>query len=238
MNKIEFEIDGINYIMPEYISIENYSKIFRIKGTFSDQYFGCKLLNILTECPLELLLQGNYQQIQQLILYTIQLFPKPDEKFVDRFMFEGVEYGFLPVWREFSFGEWVDIDTLRSGKDVLDKMHILTAIYYRPIISENSKTKKYKIEKYESDSMLERAEIFKRLDSKIFFGTTVFFYKFIEKLQKPIQTYSTWRQIKWMWKYRKLIKIVSKNKQTDGSEFSIELVSAILRSTIRASEKV
>ena len=236
MSKITFEIENIGYELPDYISIENYTKIFKLKDTFSDEYFSCKLLNILSGCPIEVLLQSNYQQIQQLSSYAMSIFPKENEKFIDRFIFEGVEYGFLPSWKEFSFAEWIDIDTLRNGKDILDNIHILTAIYYRPIISENKKTKKYKIEKYESDSMLERAEIFKQLDSKIFFGTTVFFYKFLEKYNNPIQTSSIWTQMIWIWKNRKMINLVLKN-DGDGLPSSTELVTMILQNTSKSLKK-
>lgn len=120
-------------------------------------------------------MEANYNQIEMLSRYVMNLFPQK-EKFVDRFEFDGIKYGFIDTWRKMSFGEFVDLDTLMSKKDndLLDNIHIITAILYRPIIEEDKKGN-YKIEKYDPDTMEERAELFKKLDIKYFIGAQVFF---------------------------------------------------------------
>jgi hypothetical protein len=236
--KITFELKNIEYTLPEYISIENYTKLMKIKDTFSDQFFATKLINILTGSPLEELLSASYNEIEYLANYCSLLFPQ-DTKFYDRFEFKGINYGFIPDWKTFSFAEYVDLDTLMSKKptEILDFVHNITAIMFRPIISEESEHK-FKIEKYNSDSMLVRAEIFKEIDIKYFIGGQFFFTIFIKKLSDPIPESSIplRTKIKMIWKNRKLIRLALKN-DGDGSSSSIELAQEILRSTMKSSKK-
>ena len=238
--KVEFEIDGKNYELPEFINVEQYTKIFKLKDVLSDEYFAVKLINALSGCPVEDLLQVNYQQIEHLALYCMSLFPKDKEKFIDRFEIDGVQYGFLDSWKKFSFAEWVDLDTLitKNPEQVIDNIHIILAIMYRPIVSEDKKTKKYTIEKYDSEKMIERAELFKKnLDVRIYFGTLVFFSRFVKKYTSPTQqsltSLSLWTQMKLVWKYRKIIKIVSQ-ANGDGISSLTNLPTMILQSTMES----
>ncbi len=60
------------------------------------------------------------------------------------------------------------MDTISTKKpeEVLDLMHILAAVMYRPIIEEKSEHD-FKIEKYSIESLNDRAELFKKnLDVK------------------------------------------------------------------------
>jgi hypothetical protein len=47
MKEVTFELEGVEYQLPNKITIENYVKIFKIKELFSDQYFAAKLINKL-----------------------------------------------------------------------------------------------------------------------------------------------------------------------------------------------
>ena len=63
MKDIEFELKGVEYKLPDFISIENYVKVFKIKEIFSDSYLAAKILNIVTGAPLDLLLEVNYNKV-------------------------------------------------------------------------------------------------------------------------------------------------------------------------------
>ncbi len=76
---VKFKIDEKEYVIPEFISIENYAKIYKVKDLFSDDYFAAKLLNILTGAPLEDLLQVDYQEVSYLANYVLSLIPTSNE---------------------------------------------------------------------------------------------------------------------------------------------------------------
>lgn len=243
MNRISFEIEGINYNLPDYISIEDYVKVYKIKDIFIDELFAVKLLNILSGAPVEKLMEVNYVIIEKLASYAINLFPTEKTKFIQKFEFKGVKYGFLPTWNELSFGEFIDLDTLMSkkGDDLLDHIHIITAILYRPIIEEDKKGK-YKIEKYNSDTMIERAEIFKELDSKYFHSGQFFFQmfekKYFERIQQSLLPKMTnWEQIKMLWKMRKMIYRIVFKKDLDGMEFLKDFQMMTLQNTIKSQKQ-
>ena len=243
MSRISFEIEGKEYFLPDYISIEDYVKVYKIKDLFVDEYFSVKLLNILTGAPVEQLMEVNYNTIEQLTNYAMSKFPTDKTKFIPKFEFEGVKYGFIPNWKDLSFGEFIDVDTLmsRKGNELLDSIHIITAILYRPIIEENKKGV-YKIEKYDTDKMLDRAETFKRLDSKYFIGSQFFFHKFETKYferihQSLIPKMSIWMQIKLIWKMRKMIYQIVFKKDSDGSQLLTDLQTMILQNIIKSPKR-
>ena len=61
---IKFKIDNKQYEIDNFINIENYSKIYKIRDLFSDDYFAAKLLNIVTGVPVEDALQSDYQEVE------------------------------------------------------------------------------------------------------------------------------------------------------------------------------
>jgi hypothetical protein len=162
---------------------------------------------------------------------------KPE--FINRFEMDGVNYGFIPDWKDLSFAEFADLDTLSTKKqnEILDVLHIIASIMYRPIIEEK-KNGDFRIEKYNVDSMKERAELFKRkLNIKYLLGAQFFFINFANKYSNYsqlslMQNLSTWQRIKLMWMMRKwLVKRTFFKKPMDGSQSSTELLKTILQNT-------
>lgn len=236
---IKFKIEDKEYKVPEFINIENYVKIYKIKDLFSDDYFAAKLLNIVSDAPLEDLIQADYQEVDYLSNYVMSLIPiGNDFPFTDRFNLNGVDYGFFPSWRELTFAEFVDMDTISTKKpeEVLDLLHILAAIMFRPIVEEKSKHD-FKIEKYNVETMKTRAELFKKeLDVKYIIAAQFFFIKFAKKYSSytqlsSIQTLSMWTKMKILWKLRKVIWHLTFKKTSDGMSSSTELLEMILQST-------
>jgi hypothetical protein len=235
---IRFKIDEKEYNLPSYITIENYSKIFKIKDLFSEDYFAARLINILTDVTVEDLLECDYQEISYISSYILSLIPMETPKFEDRFELDGVQYGFFPNWKDLTFAEFIDMDTLSTKKsdEILDYLHILAAIMYRPIVEEKSKHD-FKIEKYDVNKMKERAELFKKkLDVKYILGAQFFFIKFAKRFSSytqlsSIPKLSIWMKMKIIWKMRRLIvSLIFKNRSV-GSLSSTELLEMILRST-------
>jgi hypothetical protein len=242
MKDVKFEIEGVEYKLPEFINIEDYVKIFKIKDILSEDYFAAKLINIITGCPVEVLLEADFEKVNFLSSYIMTILPQPNPKFVNRFELDGVQYGFIPSWRKLSFAEYVDIDTL-SSKDpmeILNYLHVLAAMYYRPIVKERS-VHDFDIEKYSMDTLDQRAELFKKkLDAKVIMGAQFFFIKFAKKLLENSQqssTMSLFARMRFALKYWRIIhKIVSKG-DLDGTQSLIESHKMILQNTIKSTRK-
>lgn len=241
MDEIKFEIEGINYTCPTYINIENYVKVYKIKDVFSDDYFAAKFLNILTGAPVDVILESDWQKIKFLSNYCMSLFPKDKQPLIDKFELDGKWYGFIPSWKKLSFAEYVDLDTLltKSSAEILDYIHIITAIMYRPIIGDHKKND-YQIEKYNQDSLEKRAELFKKkLNINVFIGAQFFFIKFAKTYSEstnPYLTMTLMQKLKLMWRNRKMMKLLLK-KDSVGTSLSTELVMMISQNMTKSSKK-
>ena len=234
---IKFKIEDKEYKLPEFISIDHYSKIYKVKDLFSDDYFAARLLNIVSDAPVEDLLESDFQEVNYMASYVMELLPVDKPQFKDRFELDGVKYGFFPNWKDLTFAEFIDMDTISTKKpdELLDMLHILAAIMYRPIIEEKSEHD-FKIEKYDVQSMTERAELFKKkLDVKFILGAQFFFINFANKYLSytqlsSVQKISLWTKIKIMWSLRKMIWRLTFKKRSGGSLSSIESLETILQS--------
>jgi hypothetical protein len=215
---IKFKIDGQPYEIPDLINIEDYVKIFKVKDLFDEDYFAAKLISIVSGAPLKDLLDAGFDEINYLAAHILNIIPKQEEiKFVDKFELNGVKYGFFPNWRDLTFAEFVDMDTIstKSTDELLDLLHILTAIMYRPIVIERGEHD-YDIEMYDVTTMKKRSELFKKeLDVKYILGAQFFFIKFAKRFLGYSPRYSTlkigiWDQIKIIWlMWRMILKMGS-----------------------------
>jgi hypothetical protein len=241
---VKFKIEEKEYLVPDKITIDKYVKIYKLKDLLTEEYFAAKLISIVCECPMEDLLESDYQEVNYIASYIMGLIPLGEPKFVDRFELDGVNYGFFPKWQDLSFAEFVDMDTISTKKqdELLDLLHILCSIMYRPIIKERSEHD-FDIEKYNMKSMKERAELFKnKLDISIVLGAQFFFINYAKRysdyfLLSSIPTLSIWTKIKLVWSLRKMIWIQVFKKSTDGSLSSTDLLTTILQNTTRSIKK-
>ena len=237
---LKFKIEDIEYKVPEFINIENYVKIYKVKDLFKDEYFAAKVVSIVCDAPLQDLLDTDYEEVYLLAAEIMGSLPLEKPEFKDRFELDGVQYGFFPNWRDLTFAEFVDLDTISTKKpeELLDLMHILAAIMYRPILEERSEHD-YTIEKYNVDTMKIRAELFKKkLDIKYVLGAQFFFIKFVSRYLSyshlsSMQNLSIWMKIKMVWNLRKWIwaAIRRSKKSTDGTLSSTKLLETILQNT-------
>jgi hypothetical protein len=235
---IKFTIDDKKYQLPKSISIDKYVKIYKAKELFTDEYFAAKIINIVCDTPLDDLLDSDYQEVNYLAAQILEMIPIDKPKFKDRFEIDGVHYGFFPTWKELSFAEFVDMDTISTKKpdELLSMLHILAAIMYRPITEEKSHHD-FQIEKYDVEKMKVRSEIFKhKLDISYVLGAQFFFINYAKKysdyfLLSSMKTLSIWTRIKLIWNLRKMIWKTLFKKSTDGSSLSTDSLKTILRNT-------
>ena len=244
MSKIKFTIDDRTYHVPDYINIESYVKIFKYKNLFDEDYFAAKILNITTGVPVDDINKSDYQQVEYLAAYVLSLIPSDKPEFKDRFELDGVHYGFFPKWEDLSFAEYVDMDTISTKKEdeVLDMLHILCAIMYRPIISERSHHD-FEIEKYDVKNMQKRAELFKnKLDVGVILSAQFFFINYANRYSNyfqlsSIKTLPIWTRIKLVWSLRKIIIAALFNRSMVGSLSSIDWLQMILQNTSTSTKK-
>jgi len=245
MSKITFNLDGTEYKVPNQITIENYVKLFKVTDLFDDEYFQIKLINILTDAPVDKLMDTEMGKVYFIYNKLMELLPDNKPGFVDRFTLNDVEYGFIPNWKKMSFGEYADLDTLMTKKpnEVLDYLHVITAILYRPIIKDRGKHN-FDIEKYNQESLEERSELFKnKLDVEVALGAQFFFTLFARNSQTYIPMsfkmwmMTSWNQIKFVWKWRKILWKVIFKKDLDGTSYSTELLKMTLRDITKLQQK-
>jgi hypothetical protein len=235
---IKFKVEEKEYQVDNFISIENYVKVFKQKDLFSEDYFAARIISEITGCPTEDLLMCDAQQVNYISSYIMSLIPLEKPEFKDKFEIDGVKYGFFPNWRDLTYAEFVDMDTISTKKsdEVLNLLHILAAIMYRPIIKERSEHD-FDIEKYDVNKMKERAELFKKkLDVKYILGAQFFFINFATKYSLYIQTslitkIPMWTKIKLVWKMRKMIWVILFRKRSVGSLSQTKLLEMILENT-------
>jgi hypothetical protein len=181
---------------------------------------------------------SDFQEVNYLSTYVMELIPKDKPTFVDKFELDGVKYGFFPNWKEITFAEFVDMDTISTKKqdDLLSLLHVLAAVMYRPIVNERSEHD-FDIEKYDVKTMKERAELFKKkLNVKYILGAQFFFIKFAKRYfdytqVSSMQTLSIWTKIKLLWKLKSIIWKQIFRKPSDGSLSQTELLQMILQNT-------
>ena len=87
----------------------------------------------------------------------------------------GQEYGFIPNWKEFSLGEWIDIE--EYSNDFWNNAHKIMSILYRPLVRRQGDA--LTIEKYTAK---EDSEVFKQLPADLFGGCILFFLSSRTKL--------------------------------------------------------
>jgi hypothetical protein len=234
---IKFKMNEVDYRLPEYLTIEQYVKIYKMQDLFEDEYFAAKLISILTGAPLKELLEHDYQEINFLASEILSLIPTTP-KFEDWFELEGIKYGFFPNWKDLSFAEFVDLDTLSSKKpdELLDQLHYLTAVMYRPITEERGEHD-FDIEKYDVKKMKKRAELFnKKLNVRYVLGAQSFFTQLEKRFLgysqlSSIKKLSMMKKIKLVWSMRKMIIQTLFKKRTGGTSSSIDYLETILRNT-------
>lgn len=242
---LKFKIDGVPYEVPNYTPINVYAKIYKIKDLFTDEYFAAKLISSITNCPLQDLLEGGFEEISYISNYILSNLPKQkDVKFVDRFELDGVHYGFFPDWKELTFAEFIDMDTIITKKpeQLLDMLHILAAVMYRPIVDEISEHN-FQIEKYDLVSLKTRSELFKKkLDVSVILGAQFFFIKFATRFLNYTPQFSEtkmnmWTHIRMIWMMWRMIYKTPSKARSGGFWSSTKLLTTILQNTSTSTKR-
>lgn len=176
--------------IPEYISIDLYQKVNKYK---SESAFA-KLVNTvaaIADLPVSKV-RSFPVDILTKIANDFSSIADPKQDFHTCFEFEGQLYGYAHI-KQTSLGEWIDLEEFAKDPDV--NLHKIAAILYRPVTKHRFKSLKfvvkqkikslkglveepfeyYDVEKYDADSLKDRAELFKELPVDIALGALSFF---------------------------------------------------------------
>ena len=93
----------------------------------------------------------------------------------------GVEYGFIPDWDEFSAGEWIDMETYTA--DFWKTPHKAMSILYRPL--DRKWGDRYSIKPYTAK---EDADVFLDMPAPLVAGALLFFWSTEKKLLNALQS--------------------------------------------------
>ena len=99
---------------------------------------------------------------------------------VREFTMNGVDYGFIPLLEDMSFGEYVDLDTYISD---INNLHRAMGVLYRPIVQRYQN--KYLIEQYKGED----TQKMKDMPMDAVLGSMLFFYHLGMDLSKVMLNY-------------------------------------------------
>lgn len=103
------------------------------------------------------------------------------------FEINGVTYGLENNWQNMTWGQWVDLEVYSQPDKINEHIHKIMAILYRPVEVEKGTT--YKLRKFKSSEVDERAEIFREnLGIDIWFGVTTFFLLTLKRFTSNTET--------------------------------------------------
>ena len=123
----------IKLIVPTELSeirLSQYQKYYKIQEENKDESFlTTKMIEIFCGIPHKDSFRMKLRDVTKVTNILGDLFNKKP-KLKQRFIMNGVEYGFIPNLDDMSLGEYVDLDTYISS---WDNMHKAMAVLYRPI---------------------------------------------------------------------------------------------------------
>jgi hypothetical protein len=108
--------------------------------------------------------------------------PPDDTPVIPHIVLDDFKYGFIPNWNALTLGEFVDLESI-SEIDIIENLHRLMGIMYRPVVSETSQF--YSIEPYVPNAM--RDDMMKHAPLSAALGAMVFFYRIGERLASDLQ---------------------------------------------------
>jgi hypothetical protein len=176
------------------IKLKDYLEYYKlIKPYESTDEFGRKHLELAAQyfckVPAEYLYKLPAATFNKVDEYVSKLFSDANKvSLVTTFEVENTKYGFIPNLDDMAYGEYLDLISYTSNKDMWTFMPIIMSILYRPVV--NNVGKLYTIEPY-NGTKDDRIEMFKHiLTMDVVFGAMSFFLDLQKDLLTGILTYS------------------------------------------------
>lgn len=168
---IKVKIDGEEIQINPELTVQKYQIIQKNPVKYQDQ---SEILALYLGITKEELKDLPVDQISFLDnLLTAHMTP-PQSDIIFTFKHDGVTYGLENDFSNMTWGQWTDMEVFSQPDKINDNIHILLALLYRPV--EKIKGDVYKLEKFKSSKVMERAEIFKGVPIFIWFSAANFFF--------------------------------------------------------------
>lgn len=162
------------------ITLKQYQKWLKIaEGKEDENFIKQKMIEIFCNIPLKQVLQIKLSDVD-IICQTINEVFEKKPVFKNRFVFNEIEFGFIPKLDDITLGEHIDLETYLND---FEYMHKAMSVLYRPITYK--KKDQYLIEDYESSNKYNLENI--SLD--IALGASVFFWNLKKELLNNILNY-------------------------------------------------
>ena len=196
----EEENDKLVLSIPEYLTIDNYTKLQDVKSLKTPKEI-INVISLISGCDPKEIAKMDKSEVDSVAQSIFQMFRTQDPKFWAVFELEGVTYGFSPP-SKWKLSEWIDAGEF--AKNWKDEMAKLMALLYRPItkhkwkspiwkikyhykLLRKQKTNPfdiYEIEDYDSETVDGRSEIFRDMPIDIAQGAMAFFLAIGMELSK------------------------------------------------------
>jgi hypothetical protein len=161
------------------IRLKDYVRFMNVvKGSNDTEFINQKMVECFCGIDLKDVAKISLSDLDGLVEHFNKLFETKGE-FKEKFVLNGLKYGFIPNLDKITNGEYMDIDSNISD---VNNYHILIGIMYRRITGEFKN--KYEIEDYNSDKI--DFEIFKDVTLDIVLPALVFFYRLGIELLKVL----------------------------------------------------
>ena len=152
------------------IRLKDYVRFMNVvKGSNDTEFINQKMVECFCEIDLKDVAKISLKDLDELVIHFNKLF-ETKGNFIERFKFQGQEFGFIPNLDKITNGEYMDIDSNISD---VNNYHTLMGIMYRPITQTYKN--KYLIEDYDPDNI--NFDNFKELTLDIVLPALVFFYR-------------------------------------------------------------
>jgi len=193
--------------IPEHLTVEMFQQIQKNPIRYNNSVDILSLYLNKTADEIRDYPKDNIDFVERYISSQIMEDPE-DIKLESIIEYDGVRYGLENEWNKLKWGMWVDMEVFSQQDKINEHIHLILAILYRPIISENKK--EYKIEPYNSDTVQERAEVMKKIDCKHWLGVAAFFLETSNQYIKGIKRSLRWKMKLWKilnWTNKQMMKL-------------------------------
>ena len=173
--------------LPQYLEYYKFVKPYEGTDEFGHKSLQSAALHFC-KVPAEYLYKLPEKTFDKVAKCLQDLFIDVDKHpLVKEFAVDETKYGFLPEIDNMTYGEYLDLVSYTSSKEMWSYMPIIMSILYRPITQRVGKL--YTIEAY-NGTKDERIELFKHvLTMDVVFGATAFFLTLQRDLRTGILAY-------------------------------------------------
>jgi len=176
---IKITIDKKTYKVPtlfKELNIATYQELNRIEEKDEIKKL-ITYLNVLTGIDEKIIRKIELEDLKKLTDNLLVYFNKTEYELVKAVDVKGKVYVFDYNLSNMRFDQYIDLEEMTKDTDlIIENLHLIMAILYRPAKKKRFYQRKLKIEEYDSETVRERADFFKKnmMMDKVF-GALFFF---------------------------------------------------------------